>query len=105
DSVRDITGITIRETVPDLILTNADSIQLVDITPEQLITRLQEGKVYIPQQAKSALNHFFKETNLTALRELSLRLTAERVDHDLSSIRTSSGINSIWRSGERLMVA
>ena len=105
DTVHDITAAPVQETVPDSVLAEADCIQLVDITPEQLRTRLQEGKVYSAPQASAALNHFFKESNLTALRELALRIMAEKVDHELTEVRTISGDRSIWRSGERLMVA
>lgn len=105
DTVHDITDAPVRETVPDSVLTAADCIQLVDLTPEQLRTRLQEGKVYRAGQAAAALENFFKESNLTALRELSLRIMAEKVDHELTEVRTLSGDHAIWRSGERLMVA
>ena len=91
--------------MPDSVLAEADCIQLVDITPDQLRTRLREGKVYSAPQASAALDHFFKESNLTALRELALRIVAEKVDHELTEVRTISGDRSIWRSGERLMVA
>ena len=78
-----ITGVRVRETVPDSILDRADAIELVDITPDDLIQRLREGKVYVPKQAERALEHFFSPANLTALRELALRRTAERVDEQL----------------------
>ena len=105
DTVHDITAAPVQETVPDSVLAEADCIQLVDITPDQLRTRLREGKVYSAPQASAALDHFFKESNLTALRELALRIVAEKVDHELTEVRTISGDRSIWRSGERLMVA
>ena len=105
DTVRDITGVTVHETVPDSVLTGADCIQLVDITPSQLLTRLEEGKVYVPDRATAAMQNFFRESNLTALRELALRMTAERVDHELKSVRTGMQRSMVWRSGERLMVA
>lgn len=105
DTVQDITAAPVQETVPDSILAEADCIQLVDITPDQLRTRLQEGKVYRAPQAAAAMDNFFQESNLTALRELSLRIMAEKVDHDLTEARTMSGDQAIWRSGERLMVA
>lgn len=105
DTVQDITAAPVQETVPDSVLAEADCIQLVDITPDQLRTRLQEGKVYRESQAAAALDHFFRETNLTALRELALRIMAEKVDHELTEVRTISGDHSVWRSGERLMVA
>ena len=83
DIVAQITHVRVRETVPDSILDRADAIELVDITPEDLIQRLKDGKVYIPKQAERALEHFFSPANLTALRELALRRTAERVDEQL----------------------
>ena len=83
DVVAQITGVRVRETVPDSILDRADAIELVDITPGDLIQRLKEGKVYVPKQAERALEHFFSPANLTALRELALRRTAERVDEQL----------------------
>src|SRR5581483_2755616 len=83
DVVAQITHVRVRETVPDAILDRADAIELVDITPEDLIQRLRDGKVYVPKQAERALEHFFSPANLTALRELALRRTAQRVDEQL----------------------
>lgn len=97
--IESITGIQIRETVPDLILERATDIELVDITPDMLLQRLNEGKVYIGDQSRLALQNFFKEHSLIALREIALRFTAEKVDHDLH------GIHKEWRTRERLMVA
>jgi two-component system sensor histidine kinase KdpD len=105
ETVRQITGATVHETVPDSVIESADAIQLVDLTPEQLRERLAEGKVYLGDRAGVAADNFFKETNLTALRQLALRLTAERVDQQLRDIRAESGTRSIWRSGDRLLVA
>lgn len=105
DAVAAITGATVRETVPDSVVTNADLIQLVDLTPAQLRTRLEEGKVYLPDRAKMAVQHFFKDSNLAALREMALRLTAEWVGHELIDIRRDTGRKAIWHSGARLMVA
>ena len=105
DTVRQITGVAVRETVPDSMIAAADGIQLVDLTPEQLRERLTEGKVYLGDRAAVAADNFFKESNLTALRELALRLTAERVDKQLRAIRDDRRISAIWRSGERLLVA
>ena len=85
DVVAQITRVRVRETVPDSIFDRADSVELVDLTPEDLISRLKEGKVYIPKQADRALEHFFSPANLTALRELALRRTADRVDEQLLS--------------------
>ena len=105
DTVRQITGVAVRETVPDSMIETADEIQLVDLTPVQLRERLADGKVYLGDRAATAADNFFKETNLTALRELALRLTAERVDKQLREIRGDRQISAIWRSGERLLVA
>jgi len=97
--VENITGIQIRETVPDLVLERAAGIELVDITPDELLQRLQEGKVYLGEQSRIAMQNFFKEHSLVALREIALRLTAEKIDHDLH------GMHKEWRTRERLMVA
>jgi two-component system, OmpR family, sensor histidine kinase KdpD len=105
DTVRQITGAPVHETVPDSVIEAADDIQLVDLTPAQLRERLAAGKVYLGDRAAVAAENFFKETHLTALRELALRLTAERVDQQLRDIRESGGTRAIWRSGERLLVA
>ena len=83
DVVAQITHVRVRETVPDSIFDRADAVELVDLTPDDLIQRLKEGKVYVPKQAERALEHFFSPANLTALRELALRRTAERVDEQL----------------------
>jgi two-component system sensor histidine kinase KdpD len=104
DVVAQITGIRVRETVPDSILDRADAIELVDITPDDLIQRLKEGKVYVPKQAERALEHFFSPANLTALRELALRRTAERVDEQLLAEMQARAISGPWPAGERLLV-
>src|SRR5262247_3808369 len=83
DVVAQITHVRVRETVPDSVFDRADAVELVDLTPDDLIQRLKEGKVYIPKQAERALANFFSPANLTALRELALRRTAERVDEQL----------------------
>lgn len=104
ESVESITGIQIRETVPDSVLERAHLIELVDIAPSELLKRLREGKVYLGDRAEIAAQNFFKEDRLTALREIALRFTAERVDQDLQrfvEIRQSSP----WQTNERLMVA
>ena len=102
--VAQITHIRVRETVPDLILDRADAIELVDLTPDDLIQRLKEGKVYVPKQAERALEHFFSPANLTALRELALRRTAERVDEQLLTEMQARAIVGPWAAGERLLV-
>lgn len=104
DIVAQITHVRVRETIPDSILDRADAIELVDITPEDLIQRLRDGKVYIPKQAERALEHFFSPANLTALRELALRRTAERVDEQLLSEMQARAISGPWAAGERLLV-
>lgn len=105
DAVRQITGITIHETVPDSLLDLADEIELVDLSPEDLRKRLAEGKVYTPERIETAANNFFRVGNLTALREMALRLTAERVDHQLQDYMRVKQIAGPWKSGERLLVA
>jgi two-component system sensor histidine kinase KdpD len=105
DAVRQITGITIHETVPDSMLDLADEIELVDLSPADLRKRLAEGKVYTPERVEAAANNFFRVGNLTALREMALRLTAEHVDHKLQDYMQLKQIAGPWKSGERLMVA
>ena len=104
DVIAQITGVRVRETVPDSILDRADAIELVDITPDDLVQRLKEGKVYVPKQAEKALEHFFAPANLTALRELALRRTAERVDEQLLAEMQAHAISGPWPAGERLLV-
>jgi two-component system sensor histidine kinase KdpD len=104
DVVAQITHVRVRETVPDTIFDRADSVELVDLTPEDLIQRLKEGKVYIPTQAERALEHFFSPANLTALRELALRRTAERVDEQLLTQMQARAIPGPWAAGERILV-
>src|SRR4051794_13822808 len=104
DVVARITRIRVRETVPDSILDQADEIELVDLTPDDLIQRLREGKVYVPQQAERAVRHYFQPGNLTALRELALRRTAQRVDEQLLSHMRAHAITGPWPAGERILV-
>src|SRR3974377_1839628 len=99
-----ITGVRVRETVPDRVFDRADSVELVDLTPDDLIQRLKEGKVYVPKQAERALEHFFSPANLTALRELALRRTAERVDEQLLTQMQARAISGPWAAGERILV-
>lgn len=103
--VEAIGGITVRETVPDALLEQAAQIELVDITPADLLKRLSEGKVYLGEKAEAAAASFFKEDRLTALRELALRLTAEKVDSDLHDLISTRGGSETWRPADRLMVA
>jgi two-component system, OmpR family, sensor histidine kinase KdpD len=104
DVVAQITGVRVRETVQDRVFDRADSVELVDLTPDDLIQRLKEGKVYVPKQAERALDHFFSPANLTALRELALRRTAERVDEQLLTHMQEHAIQGPWAAGERLLV-
>ncbi len=104
DIVRQVTGVAVQETVPDLILDRAHEIQLIDLSVEKLIQRLSEGRVYLGERAQAAADGFFKEGNLTALRELALRFTAERVDRDLEDIRRAKRVSSPWKTHARLMV-
>jgi two-component system sensor histidine kinase KdpD len=104
DVVAQITRVRVRETVPDSVFNRADDVKLVDLTPEDLIQRLREGKIYVPKQAERALEHFFSPANLTALRELALRRTAERVDEQLLSEMRAHAIEGPWPAGERILV-
>ncbi|MBV9127439.1 MAG: sensor histidine kinase KdpD, partial [Verrucomicrobia bacterium] len=105
DTVYQITGVPVRETVPDSVLDLADEIVLVDLTPAQLRARLAEGKVYLGARAAAAAENFFKESNLTALREMALRYVAEHVDRDLRDLMRSEAIAGPWKTGDRLLVA
>jgi two-component system sensor histidine kinase KdpD len=104
DIVARITRIRVRETLPDSVLERADEIELVDVTPEELLERLEEGKVYVPDQATRAARHYFQPGNLTALRELALRRTAERVDDQMVDYMRQHAIAGPWPAGERIMV-
>lgn len=104
DVVERIAGIAVRETVPDKVLERADEIVVVDLPPEDLIQRLKEGKVYLPDNARRAMDQFFQMGNLTALRELALRRTADRVDEQMLSQLRRQGIEGPWPTAERLMV-
>ena len=104
DVVAQITRVRVRETVPDSVFDRANAIELVDLTPDDLIQRLKEGKVYVPKQAERALEHYFSPSNLTALRELALRRTAERVDEQLLTEMQSHAIAGPWAAGERILV-
>jgi two-component system sensor histidine kinase KdpD len=104
DVIEQITDVRVRETVPDSLLERADEIELVDIAPEELLVRLREGKVYLPDQAARAAEHFFQRGNLLALRELALRRIAERVDADVRAYRDEQGVASTWATAERILV-
>jgi two-component system sensor histidine kinase KdpD len=104
DVIGQITGVTVRETVPDNIFELADDLELVDISPEELLERLRDGKVYVPSQAERALESFFQKSNLTALRELSLRQTARRVHTDVETARRQRSASVPWATADRLLV-
>ncbi|HET9768829.1 MAG TPA: sensor histidine kinase KdpD, partial [Thermoanaerobaculia bacterium] len=104
DVVWKITGVRQRETVPDLALSRADEIELVDITPTELRARMAEGKVYMPDTARVAADRFFKVENLTALRELALRRAAQTVDDQLLGAMKAAGVEGPWAAGERILV-
>src|SRR6202142_2404620 len=104
DVVAQITHVRVRETVPDAVFDRADAVELVDLTPDDLIQRLKEGKAYVPKQAERALEHYFSPGNLTALRELALRRTAERVDEQLPTHMQANAIAGPWAAGERILV-
>lgn len=104
DIVRQITGVAVQETVPDSLLDRAHEIQLVDLSVEKLLQRLAEGKVYLGERADAAAANFFREGNLTALREMALRFTAERVDKDMEDLRRARRDSSPWKTNARLLV-
>jgi two-component system sensor histidine kinase KdpD len=104
DAVAQITGSMIRETVPDSIFELADDIEVIDLPPDELLKRLADGKVYAPERSQQAIQNFFRKGNLTALREMSLRLTAERVDHQLRDYMRTQRISGPWKSGQRFIV-
>jgi two-component system sensor histidine kinase KdpD len=104
DIVGQITGIRVWETVPDRIFDLADEVTLVDLPPEELLDRLRDGKIYLPQQAERAIKNFFRKGNLIALRELALRRTADRVDAQMREYRADQSIERLWRARERLIV-
>jgi len=103
DTVSQITGITIRETLPDEIFEIADEVELVDITPDELLERFAEGKVYTPERSKEAIKNFFRKGNITALREMSLRIVADRVDKQLKNYMQQKRIPGPWKSGMHLL--
>jgi two-component system, OmpR family, sensor histidine kinase KdpD len=105
DAVEEITGIRIHETIPDSIFDRANDIELVDVTPQTLLERLKEGKIYLGDQAQAAIDNFFREDHITALREIALRYTASKVDRDLQDLIATKTQNASWKAGERLLVA
>ncbi len=105
DVVAQITRIRVRETVPDSIIDRADDIELIDLTPDDLIKRLDQGKIYLPKTARRAIRNYFSPGNLTALRELALRRTAQRVDEQLLTHMRAHAIEGPWAAGDRVLVA
>ncbi len=104
DVVTQITGVQVRERVPDTVLSRADDVLLIDLPPAELIERLKEGKVYLPENARRAGDSFFRVGNLTALREMALRRTADRVDDQMVDYLKQNAIEGPWQTAERLLV-
>jgi two-component system sensor histidine kinase KdpD len=104
DVVAQITHVRVRETVPDSVIDQADDVEIIDITPDDLIKRLKDGKIYLPVTARRAIDNYFSPGNLTALRELALRRTAQRVDEQLLNHMQANAISGPWAAGERLLV-
>src|SRR6195256_4092046 len=104
DIVGQITGVRVWETIPDKVFDQADEVELIDLPPDELLQRLREGKVYVSEQAKRALDHFFSKGNLIALRELALRRTADRVDAQMQVYRSTHAITETWPTTERMLV-
>jgi two-component system sensor histidine kinase KdpD len=104
DVVAQISGVQVKETVPDAIISRADELELIDITPDELRQRVSEGKVYVPEQIAHALDGFFKTSNLTALRELALRTAADQVDAQMEQFRKGEGGHGIWATRERVLI-
>ncbi|MCI0548397.1 MAG: sensor histidine kinase KdpD [Candidatus Rokubacteria bacterium] len=104
DLVAQITGVIVRETVPDSVLDEADEVELIDLPPDELLERLRDGKVYVPDQAREAARSFFRKGNLIALRELALRRTADRVDAEMREYMRDHAIRGTWPVAERLLV-
>ncbi|MEI6139691.1 MAG: sensor histidine kinase KdpD [Mariniphaga sp.] len=105
ETVAQITGIVVRETLPDEIFENADEVEVVDLTPDELLVRLSEGKVYNPERSREAVANFFRKGNITALREMALRIVADRVDKQLHDYMQHKRIRGPWKSGLHLLVA
>ena len=103
DVVGGITGVRVAETLPDTVFDRADEVVLVDLPADELLLRLKQGKVYQPQQAQRASQHFFRKGNLIALRELALRRTADRVQDDVQAYRVEKSINPVWKTGAALL--
>ena len=104
DTIQQITGVVVRETIPDMIVESADEVVAVDVSVEALVNRLKRGDVYKKEQIDSALRNFFREGNLNALREIALRQTAQEVDEELEDYMKAHGIEDAWQTVERIMV-
>ncbi|MGC4096918.1 MAG: sensor histidine kinase KdpD [Nitrospira sp.] len=104
DVVEQITGVRVRETIPDSVLERADDVELIDLPPDDLLQRLKDGKVYVPDQIQHAIQNFFSKGNLIALRELALRRTAERVDQQMEMYRRDHAVVRTWPAAETIMV-
>src|SRR5271154_1805597 len=104
DVVAQVTGVVVRETVPDRVLDEASEIRLIDLPPDELLERMTDGKVYMAEQARRAVDNFFRKGNLIALRELALRRTADRVDAQMHRYKTAHGIQRIWAISDRVLV-
>jgi two-component system sensor histidine kinase KdpD len=105
DTICQITGVCVRETLPDRVLDEADEVELVDVPPDALLNRLKRGAIYAPEKVDQALSNFFRRGNLVALRELALRKTAEEVDDDLEAFITSHDVDKTWGVVDRVLVA
>ena len=104
DDIEQVTGVKVREVVPDSIIENADEVVVIDLTPKELLQRLQEGKVYVPDMAKRAIQHFFSLNNIAALRELTFRAAAKRAGQELTNYKQVHGIEEPWHVNERVLV-
>jgi two-component system sensor histidine kinase KdpD len=104
DVISGISGVVVRETIPDEVFDRADDVTLIDLTPDELLERLRQGKVYIPQQAAYALERFFRKDNLVVLREIALRHTADRIHEDVETARRGAAAKVPWPTNERLLV-
>ena len=104
DVVAQITGVVVRETLPDKVFDQADELELIDLPPDDLLERLREGKVYVPEQAKQAMQRFFKKANLIALREIAMRRTADRISTQVQTARLGETRTQTWPTNERLLV-
>ncbi|APR75647.1 Osmosensitive K+ channel histidine kinase KdpD [Minicystis rosea] len=105
DVIERVTGVRVRETVPDSIIERADEVEVIDLPPDDLLRRLHEGKIHVNEQAQRAVAAFFRKGNLLALRELTLRRAAQRVDEEVRGYRREHGIADTWAAGERIAVS